>query len=180
MPIPFSFPHLRGAVFLLGFPARPVPRRCPAWLAAIALARPPGMKASFASLEQTPAGSRMRSCLPAPEWRLIFAMACTILVRAHGRSLLPESSCPEEDGYPLRGALSIRLVRSQNSIATRACTTNRAGSIWKRSSKRGRALVETNSPANSRSQTHQQHDGTRGEADCGLPPALRSKTKSDC
>ena len=178
LPVSLSFPHHRGAVFLLSFPARPFPRSPPASFTAIALTRPPGMKMFLASFEQTPASARTWNGSPAPERRLIFGLACRTLVRAHGRSLLPESSCPGEDGNPLRGAASLRLSANQNSIATRACTTSRAGPIWKRSAKRRRALVETNPPRNSRSQTH-QNDGTWGEAVNGLAPTLQSKARSD-
>ena len=41
-----------------------------------------------------------------------------------------------------------------------------------------RSCAETNSPRNSRSQTH-QNDGTRGEAGNGVAPALQSETKTD-
>jgi hypothetical protein len=168
LPVPLSFPYRRGAVFLLSFPARPFPRSRPASVTAIVLARSPGMKTFLTSFEQTTAGARTSNRSPAPEWRLIFGMARRTLVRAHGRSLLPESSCPGGDGNPLRGAASLRLSANQNSIAARACTTSRAGPIWKRSAKRRRALVETNPPRNSRLQTH-QNDGTGGEADTASP-----------
>ena len=75
----------------------------------------------------------------------------------------------------LRASGSVRIkTLSQCGLARRAG----AGLIWKRSAKRRRALVETNPPRNSRSQTH-QNDGTRGEAVNGLAPTLQPKTKSD-
>jgi hypothetical protein len=58
LPVPFSFPYRRSAVFLLSFPARPFPRRLPASFTAIALARLPGMKTLLTSLEQTSANAR--------------------------------------------------------------------------------------------------------------------------
>jgi hypothetical protein len=77
--------------------------------------------------------------------------------------------------WALRASGSVRIkTLSQRGLARRAG----AGPIWKRSAKRRQALVETNPPRNSRSQTH-QNDGTRGEAVNGLAPALQPKTKSD-
>jgi len=67
------------------------------------------MKTLLTSFEQTTASARTTNCSLAPEWRLIFGTVCRTLVRAHGRSLLPESSCPGEDRYPLRGAVNIRF-----------------------------------------------------------------------
>lgn len=49
--VPFVLARRRLPVSLLGFPPRPFPRGLPASIAAIALARLPGMKALLASLQ---------------------------------------------------------------------------------------------------------------------------------
>src|ERR1039457_4461402 len=71
-------------VFFLRLPARPFPRRYPAFFAAIALARLPRMEAPLAPFQQAaphprPTGHSL------PPTLLIFAMTCRILGRAHGR-----------------------------------------------------------------------------------------------
>src|ERR1035438_7970411 len=71
-------------VFFLGLPARPFPRRFPALVAAITLARLPGMKALIASFQQTQPHPRP-ACQSLRPTLLIFGMTCRILDRAHGR-----------------------------------------------------------------------------------------------
>src|SRR6266852_3971701 len=83
LPVPFPLARYRRPVSLLRLPPRPLPRRLPAALAAIALACLPSLKALLASLPQTtphpgPAGQS----LP-PASLLIFGMTCRTLGRAH-------------------------------------------------------------------------------------------------
>src|ERR1700674_3292295 len=71
-------------VSFLGLPARPFPRRFPAFFAAITLARLTGCEALLAPLQQTaphprPTGPSL------PPILLIFGVPCRILGRAHGR-----------------------------------------------------------------------------------------------
>jgi hypothetical protein len=91
LPVPLLFTGRSVPVFLLGFPPRPGPRRLPALLAAIALPRMSRVKALFTSFEQTPPSTRPARHPFAPAALLIFGMACSILGRAQGRSLLPEA-----------------------------------------------------------------------------------------
>src|SRR5438309_9707612 len=53
LPVPFLLAQRRFPVSFLSFPARPFPCRFPASLAAVALARLPGMKALLATFQQT-------------------------------------------------------------------------------------------------------------------------------
>jgi hypothetical protein len=53
LPVPFLLARRRLPISLLCLPSRPFPRSLLAALAAIALARLPGMKALLASLQQT-------------------------------------------------------------------------------------------------------------------------------
>jgi len=50
LPVAFVFSCRRRSVALLGLPARPSPCRSPAFVAAIALSRPPRPKTPLASL----------------------------------------------------------------------------------------------------------------------------------
>ena len=113
MPVPFLFARRRGPVALLGLPPRPGPRRLPALLAAITLPRVSWPKALLTSFEQAPPGpGPARQPLP-PAGLLILGMACRILGRAQGRSLLPEALAPEGDAL-LSGAQQIfGSVRTQ-------------------------------------------------------------------
>src|SRR5205085_404781 len=84
LPVPFLLARRRRPVSLLRLPLRPLPRRLPAMLAAIALARLPGMEALLASFQQAaphprPTRQSLRPTL------LIFGMGCRTLGRAHGR-----------------------------------------------------------------------------------------------
>src|ERR1035437_10077656 len=84
LAVPFLLARRRLPVSFLGFPARPFPCRLPASLAAVALARLPGMKALLAPFEQTASRPRPTRQSPPPSL-LIFGMGCRILGRAHGR-----------------------------------------------------------------------------------------------
>ena len=85
LPVAFLLARSRLPVALLGLPSRPLPRRLPALLAAIALARLPRMEsvARTLSADNTAAAADARM-LP-PSTRLPFARTCKILGRAHGR-----------------------------------------------------------------------------------------------
>lgn len=117
LPVAFFFACRRRPVTLLSLPARPLPRRLPALLAAIALARLAGMKTLVAAFQQTPAGARTagRAFPPAAVF-LIFGRACRILVRAHGRvapgKLMPWRGLVSSPGRSRSGS-----VRTQDSIA---------------------------------------------------------------
>jgi hypothetical protein len=89
LPVPFLLARCRRPVSLLRLPPRPFPRRLPAMLAAIALARLSRMKALLASLQQTTPGPGGTPRPPGQSFPsaslLIFGMACRTLGRAHGR-----------------------------------------------------------------------------------------------
>src|SRR6202142_2905542 len=85
LPVPFSLARRRRAVSLLRLPPRPLPRRLPAALAAIALARLPRIKALLASLQQTTPHPRPAGQSLPPATLLIFGLACSTLGRAQGR-----------------------------------------------------------------------------------------------
>lgn len=114
LPVASLFSYRRPSIALLRLPARPSPRRLPAFVTAIALSRPLRTKMPLASLQQ--AATRPR----APAGRLaefpIFGRECRILVRAHG-SVAPGSSCPGGDSTPLRGAAGSGSAQIQESIA---------------------------------------------------------------
>ena len=115
LSVAFVFACRCRSIALLGFPARPSPRGAPAFLAAIALCRPPRIKTPFASLQQTMArpGGAPRPA-EAPGRRpvfLFFGRACRILVRAHG-SVDPGSSCPGGDSHSSPGRCSGSLQKS--------------------------------------------------------------------
>src|ERR1022692_4536505 len=82
LPVPFLLARCRRSVSLLRLPPRPLPRRLPAALAAIALACLRGMKALLASFEQTTPHARLAGQSLPPVSRLIFGMGCRILSRA--------------------------------------------------------------------------------------------------
>jgi len=82
--VPFLLTRRRLPVSLLRLPARPLPRRIPASLAAVALACLPGMKALIASFQQTQPHPRS-ACQWLRPTLLIFGMTCRTLGRAHGR-----------------------------------------------------------------------------------------------
>jgi len=85
LPVAFLLARRRLPVAVLRLPLRPLPGRLPAPLAAITLARLPGMKALLASFQQTtPTSWPACPSLP-PTGLLIFGMTCRILGRAHGR-----------------------------------------------------------------------------------------------
>src|ERR1700736_3735511 len=85
LTVPFLLARPCRPVSLLRLPARPLPRRLPAALAAIALACLPGMKALLASFQQTkPHPGTAGQSLP-PASLLISGMGCRTLERAHGR-----------------------------------------------------------------------------------------------
>src|ERR1017187_6559482 len=84
LAVPFLFTRRRLPVSLLRLSPRPFPRRLPAALAAIALARLPGMKALRAPFQQTAARSWPAAHCPPPTRRL-FNWFGRILGRAHGR-----------------------------------------------------------------------------------------------
>ena len=85
LPIAFLLARQRVAISLLRLPPRPLPRLRPAALAAIPLPRLPRMKALLTALKQTSAPPRPSGRTLAPARRLIFAMTCRTLERAHGR-----------------------------------------------------------------------------------------------
>src|SRR5471030_1982148 len=85
LPVPFLLACPCRPVSLLRLPPRPLPRRLPAALAAIALARLPRMKALLASFQQTSTHPRPTGQSLPPATLLIFGMACRTLGRAHGR-----------------------------------------------------------------------------------------------
>jgi hypothetical protein len=93
-PVTFVFSCRRRSVALLGLPARPSPRRAPAFVTATALSRPLRTKLPLTSLQQS--ASRPRP----PARRLagfpVFGRECRILVRAHG-------SCGSRKLKPWRG-----------------------------------------------------------------------------
>src|SRR3974390_2800362 len=77
--VAFRLTSYRLPISLLGLPTRPLPRRLPAVLAAIALARLAGMKALLAPFEQaTPLPRPTLGLFPSPS-RLPFARTCKIL-----------------------------------------------------------------------------------------------------
>ena len=104
------------AVPLLRLPPRPRPCLFPAALTAIPLARLPRWKPLLTPLQQTPPPPRPAS---PPSSRLLFAMACRTLGRAHGRSRLPEAPALEGNATPLRGAVT------SGSQQTQHCNGNR-------------------------------------------------------
>src|ERR1017187_4161082 len=84
LPVALPFARRRLPICLLGFPARPPPRRLPAARAAIPLTCLPGMNALLASFQQTTTHPRQTRQSPPPSL-LIFGMVCRTLGRAHGR-----------------------------------------------------------------------------------------------
>ena len=119
LPVASVFSCRRRSIVLLRLPARPSPRRAPAFVTAIALSRSLRAKMPLASLQQTTPRTR------APAWRLAgfprFGRECRILVRAHG-SVAPGSSCPGEDSTPLRGAAGSGSAQIQEFIADQPST----------------------------------------------------------
>jgi len=95
LAVPFLLARRRRPITLLGLPPRPLPRRFPAALAAIALLRLPRMKTLLTSFQQTASHPRPAGQTFPPADLLLFAMACRILGRAHGRSRLPEAPALE-------------------------------------------------------------------------------------
>ena len=110
LPVTSLFSCRRRSIALLRLPARPSPRRAPAFVTAITLSRSLRRKMPLASLQQTATRSR------ATAGRLagfpIFGRECRILVRAHG-SVAPGSSCPGGDLTPLRGAARSGSAQTQ-------------------------------------------------------------------
>ena len=106
LPVASLFSCRRRSIALLRLPARPSPRRAPAFVTAIALSRPLRTKTPLASLQQTAPRPR------APARRLagfpIFGRECRILVRAHG-SMAPGSSCPGGDSHSSPGRSRFRF-----------------------------------------------------------------------
>src|ERR1700674_2865107 len=84
LTVPFLLARRGGPVSLLRLPPRPFPRRRPAALAAIALARLPRRKTLLTPFEQTTPPPRPPDHTFPPTRLLIFGMACTTLGRAHG------------------------------------------------------------------------------------------------
>jgi hypothetical protein len=84
LPVPFLLACPCRPVALLCLPPRPLPRRLPTALAAIALARLPRMKALLASLQQIPPHPRPAGQSLPPATLLIFGMACSTLGRPMG------------------------------------------------------------------------------------------------
>ena len=101
LPVTSLFSYCRRSIVLLRLPARPSPRRAPAFVTAITLSRSLRRKMPLASLQQT--ATRPRAPAGPLAGFPIFGRECRILVRAHG-SVAPGSSCPGEDLTPLRGA----------------------------------------------------------------------------
>src|SRR5260370_8813579 len=84
LAVPLPFARRLLPVALLCLPPRPLPRRLPAALAAIPLARPPRRNARLASFQQTrPPPPPTGQSLSPP--CLIFGLTCKTLERAHGR-----------------------------------------------------------------------------------------------
>src|SRR5436309_5924768 len=88
LPVPFLLAGPRLPVSLLGFPARPSPRRFPALgaaIPAIPLARLSRMQTLFASFQQTQACPRPAHSPPPLATSLLPGRLGTIFGRAHGR-----------------------------------------------------------------------------------------------
>jgi hypothetical protein len=130
LTVPFLSARHRGPVSLLGLPPRPCPRQFPALVAAKALSRVSRSKALLASFEQAPPRpGPARQPLP-PAGLLILGMACRILGRAHGRSLLPEALAPEGNAL-LSGAQQIfGSVRTQQLYRKRSDARGFVSSVF--------------------------------------------------
>ena len=116
LPIAFFFARRRRPVTLLGLPPRPLPRRLPALLAAIALARLKRTKTLVAAFQQTAPRPRPTGRAFPSAMFLIFGGACRILDRAHG-SVAPGKLMPRRGlASPPRRSRS-GSVRTQDSIA---------------------------------------------------------------
>jgi len=121
LPVAPGFSRRRRSVTLLCLPAGPVPRRAPAFLAAVALARPLRAETPFTSFQQTAARPRAAPWFCRRAGFLIVGWACRIFARAHG-SVAPGSSGLGGDSSPLRG----QQVRcSVNSRVYRRATGRR-------------------------------------------------------
>jgi hypothetical protein len=103
-------------ITLLRLPSRPSPRRLPARLAAVALARLQWQKSPFATLQQTGAGPRTAGGAFPPAVFPFFGRTCRILDRAHGSAapgkLMPWRGLASSPGRSRSGS-----VQPQNSIA---------------------------------------------------------------
>jgi hypothetical protein len=114
LPVASLFSCRRRSIALLRLPARPSPRRAPAFVTAIALSRLLRTKMPLASLQQTATRPR------APAGRLagfpIFGRKCRILVRAHG-SVAPGRSCPGGDSHTPPGRSKSGSAQTQEFIA---------------------------------------------------------------
>jgi hypothetical protein len=129
LPVTSLFSCRRRSIALLRLPARPSPRRAPAFVTAITLSRSLRRKMPLASLQQTATRPR------APAGRLagfpIFGRECRILVRAHG-SVAPGSSCPGGDSTPLRGAAGSGSAQTQKFIADQPAAARASFSLaWR-------------------------------------------------
>jgi hypothetical protein len=106
LPVASLFSYRRRSVALLRLPARPSPRRTPAFVTAIALSRPLRTKTTLASLQQTAPRPR------APAWRLagfpIFGRECVESWSGPTGVWLPEAHALEGTSL-LSGAQQIRF-----------------------------------------------------------------------
>ena len=106
-------------VFLLRFPAPPLPRRSSALNTAVPAPRHARTKALFAALEQTPTPARTRPDSPSLYARLIFSFFCKTFRRGHGSCLLPEAQVSERslllfsEAHYLNGRRPAQLVFRQ-------------------------------------------------------------------
>jgi hypothetical protein len=106
LPVASLFSCRRRSIALLRLPARPSPRRAPAFVTAIALSRLLRTKMPLASLQQT--ATRPRAPAGSLAGFPIFGWKCRILVRAHG-SVAPGSSCPGGDSHSPPGRSRFRF-----------------------------------------------------------------------
>jgi hypothetical protein len=124
LPIAFFFTRRGRPVTLLGLPPRPLPRRLPARLAAIALARFHRTKPLVATFQQTAACPRPAGQAFPPAVFLILGGACRILDRAHG-SVAPGKLMPRRGLASSPGRSRSGSARTQDSIA------DEPGAAWR-------------------------------------------------
>jgi hypothetical protein len=134
LSIAFFFARHRRPVNLLGLPPRPLPRRLPAWLAAIALARFNGTKTPIAAFQQTAAPPGPADAVFPPAVFPILGGACRILDRAHG-SAPPGKLMPRRGRASSPGRSRSGFTTNSNSIAAKpgmACLCLSFSRPWRR------------------------------------------------
>jgi hypothetical protein len=128
LAVPFLLARFRRPVALLRLPPRPFSRCLPAALAAIALARLPGMKTLFAPFQQTP--SHPRPAGHSPTRLLLFEMACRTLGRPW-EVRLPEAQALKGKITPLQGAAYLsRAQHTFGSQQTLSISRKRRSGLW--------------------------------------------------